>query len=90
MRAASAVVLALWLIALFSQPALAEKRVALVIGNSAYKNVARLNNPVNDAAAVASMLTDYSDQRPLKIKLGLNRLYTRLGAGFVGISPGRS
>ncbi len=26
----------------------------------------------------------------LKIKLGLNRLYTRLGAHFVGISPGRS
>jgi hypothetical protein len=64
MRAASAVVLALWLIALFSQPALAEKRVALVIGNSAYKNVARLNNPVNDAAAAAGMLTDYCDQRP--------------------------
>jgi uncharacterized caspase-like protein len=49
---------------LFSQPALAEKRVALVIGNSAYKNVARLNNPVNDAAAAAGMLTDYCDQRP--------------------------
>jgi Caspase domain len=55
MRAASAVVLALWLISLFSQPAFAEKRVALVIGNSAYRNVARLNNPVNDAAAVAGM-----------------------------------
>src|ERR1700687_2444873 len=54
--AASAAVLALWLIALFSQPALAEKRVALVIGNSAYKNVARLNNTVNDAAAVAGMV----------------------------------
>jgi hypothetical protein len=36
--------------------AYAEKRVALVIGNSAYKNVARLTNPVNDAAAVAGML----------------------------------
>ena len=55
MRAASAVALALWLISLFSQPAFAEKRVALVIGNSAYRNVARLNNPVNDAAAVAGM-----------------------------------
>jgi hypothetical protein len=64
MRAASAVVVALWLIALVSQPALAEKRVALVIGNSAYKNVARLNNPANDAAAVAGILTDYCDQRP--------------------------
>ena len=34
----------------------AEKRVALVIGNSAYKNVARLQNPANDAAAVTAML----------------------------------
>ncbi|HEY1154277.1 MAG TPA: caspase family protein [Pseudolabrys sp.] len=37
------------------QQALAAKRVALVIGNSAYQNVARLSNPVNDAAAVADM-----------------------------------
>jgi uncharacterized caspase-like protein len=36
-------------------PALAEKRVALVIGNSAYQKVARLPNPANDAAAVAAM-----------------------------------
>src|ERR1700682_6280223 len=36
-------------------PALADKRVALVIGNSAYKNVASLTNPVNDAALVATM-----------------------------------
>ena len=35
--------------------AFADKRVALVIGNSAYKNVARLTNPVNDAAAVVGM-----------------------------------
>ena len=54
------------------------------------KNVARLNNPINDAAAVAGMLTDYLRSTPLKIKLGLNRLYTRLGAHFVGISPRRS
>jgi hypothetical protein len=35
--------------------AYAEKRVALVIGNSAYGNVPRLTNPVNDAALVATM-----------------------------------
>jgi uncharacterized caspase-like protein len=34
----------------------AEKRVALVIGNSAYQKVAKLPNPSNDAAAVAAML----------------------------------
>jgi uncharacterized caspase-like protein len=37
-------------------PAAAEKRVALVIGNSAYQNVARLNNPVNDARLIAETL----------------------------------
>jgi uncharacterized caspase-like protein len=37
------------------QPALAEKRVALVIGNSAYKSVSPLRNPANDAAAIAAM-----------------------------------
>ncbi|WP_430648726.1 caspase family protein [Bradyrhizobium neotropicale] len=36
-------------------PAQAEKRVALVIGNSAYKNVPRLANPVNDAGLVGEM-----------------------------------
>ena len=34
----------------------AEKRVALVIGNSAYKSVPRLTNPVNDASLVGGML----------------------------------
>jgi uncharacterized caspase-like protein len=34
-------------------PALAEKRVALIIGNSSYEKVARLGNPSNDAGLVA-------------------------------------
>ena len=55
MRAVGAIVLAVCSFWFFSQPALAEKRVALVIGNSAYKNVTRLQNPINDAAAVVSM-----------------------------------
>src|SRR6202171_2620307 len=41
---------------LVCQPASAEKRVALVLGNSNYKNAAVLPNPVNDAAAVAAAL----------------------------------
>jgi uncharacterized caspase-like protein len=40
------------------QPAWAAKRVALVLGNSAYQNVARLPNPVNDGAAMAATLKD--------------------------------
>ena len=48
-----------WLAAamiLIAQPALAEKRVALVLGNSAYQNVPPLANPVNDAALMANTL----------------------------------
>jgi hypothetical protein len=41
---------------LVCQPASAEKRVALVLGNSNYKHAAMLPNPVNDAAAVAATL----------------------------------
>ena len=40
---------------LWSGPALADKRVALVVGNSAYTNAVRLPNPVKDAAAIAAM-----------------------------------
>jgi uncharacterized caspase-like protein len=39
------------------QPASAAKRVALVLGNSAYQNVAKLPNPVNDGAAMAATLS---------------------------------
>lgn len=39
-------------------PALAEKRVALVIGNGAYQNVPRLSNPVNDGGTIAAKLKD--------------------------------
>jgi uncharacterized caspase-like protein len=43
---------------LVSEPALAEKRVALVLGNSAYQNVAPLTNPANDSAKMAATLKD--------------------------------
>jgi uncharacterized caspase-like protein len=39
-----------------AQPAAAQKRVALVIGNSAYTHAARLANPVNDATDIAAAL----------------------------------
>jgi hypothetical protein len=42
--------------ALMSTGAAAEKRVALVIGNSAYQNVPKLANPANDANMMASTL----------------------------------
>lgn len=40
---------------LFCQPAFAGKRVALVIGNSAYQNAPLLPNPVNDSATMETM-----------------------------------
>lgn len=39
-----------------SIPAFADRRVALVIGNSAYRNTVQLPNPRNDATDVAKML----------------------------------
>jgi uncharacterized caspase-like protein len=58
MRAVAVVFLAVWSTSLFSQPAFAMKRVALVIGNSAYQNVGRLTNPANDAAAITATFKD--------------------------------
>jgi poly(3-hydroxybutyrate) depolymerase/uncharacterized caspase-like protein len=49
---AAALVLALALVV----PAIADTRVALVIGNGAYQNVPRLPNPANDANDVAAAL----------------------------------
>jgi uncharacterized caspase-like protein/cyclophilin family peptidyl-prolyl cis-trans isomerase len=41
---------------LCAAPAWAEKRVALVIGNSAYENITPLDNPRNDARLIATTL----------------------------------
>lgn len=43
-------------VAALARPAQAETRVALVIGNSAYRNVEPLATPAKDAAAIAEML----------------------------------
>jgi uncharacterized caspase-like protein len=44
------------LVVLIANPAAADKRVALVIGNGAYTKVPQLPNPPHDAAAMADML----------------------------------
>ena len=54
MRTVGAIVLAFWAALLFNGPAFAEKRVALVMGNSAYQNVNRLANPGNDSGAISA------------------------------------
>src|SRR5664279_1651138 len=53
-----AVVAAIVMLSLLSTgPAAAEKRIALVVGNSAYQNIARLDNPRNDATLMADTLS---------------------------------
>src|ERR1700733_13819810 len=55
MGAVGAVLLAGCSTWLFDQPAVAGKRVALVMGNSAYRNVGRLANPANDSEAMSAI-----------------------------------
>jgi hypothetical protein len=72
MRRFAALVAAALAVCLASQPALAGtgKRVALIIGNSAYQNVAALTNPAHDATAVTEMFKqasfDVDSRRDLK------------------------
>jgi len=68
---------------LLIQPIQPRKQIALVIGNAAYPNVGQLQNPVNDAEAVARQL------RELKFDVILAKDATRRGMGekideFVG------
>jgi len=56
MRRFAIIALAAILSGMLGQPAFAEKRVALVLGNSTYQNAPPLSNPVNDAALVAAKL----------------------------------
>src|ERR1700674_796178 len=52
----AAIVAGAMLLAFSTNAALADKRVALVIGNSGYQSVPKLSNPFNDANAIARML----------------------------------
>jgi uncharacterized caspase-like protein len=56
MHSRAALFIALCVLAFAGQPAFADKRIALVIGNSSYATAGRLANPANDAAAVAELL----------------------------------
>src|SRR6202795_620429 len=57
-RAALLTAIACSAILSYANPASAENRLALVIGQSAYRSVPALPNPANDAKAVTQMLTD--------------------------------
>jgi len=75
MRAVVAIVLAFWAALFFNGPAFAEKRVALVMGNSAYQNVSRLANPGNDSAAISATFKNASfDVVELKRDLNVSEM----------------
>ncbi|MGD0332717.1 MAG: caspase family protein [Xanthobacteraceae bacterium] len=77
-----------------SVPAHAEKRVALVIGNSAYKVVPRLDNPKNDATLMAETLrslgfTLVGDGAQLDLdKSGIDRAVQNFGDLLQGADVG--
>ena len=66
-------------ILLGAQSALAENRVALVIGQSNYRAVVPLPNPVNDAKAVSQMLTDSGFEVLTAADLSQNELRAKVG-----------
>ena len=76
------------LAALPADPALAQRRVALGIGNAAYQNVATLPNTLNDANAIAALFRkagfDIVDARP---NLGVVE-FKRAVREFVAIARG--
>ena len=82
------VVLLLSLVLLASAAvALAEGRVALVVGNSTYAHIGRLPNPENDAAAVSAALRRLGFEVTTTLDAGLTELnqalrrFTRHSAG---------
>ena len=68
-------------------PILAETRVALVIGNSAYQNVGRLDNPANDARDIGAALeqagfeVDYAFDLTLSATLDVLKTFRAKSAG---------
>jgi uncharacterized caspase-like protein/uncharacterized protein len=68
------------LIALTAAPALAERRVALVIGNAAYAHAPTLANPVNDASDMAAALKELGFEVLLGTDLDKHALDDRIHA----------
>ena len=66
-------------ILLSSHAALAENRVALVIGQSNYRAVVPLPNPANDAKAVSQMLTESGFEVLTAADLSQNELRAKVG-----------
>src|SRR5437660_6645058 len=70
-------------ILLAATPSLAENRLALVIGQSAYKSVPALPNPSNDAKAVTQLLADSGFEVSSASDLSQNEMRTAV-SDFAG------
>ena len=68
----------IFLATLGATPAWAEKRVALVIGNSAYQDTGKLTNPTNDASDMAAVLKAHGFQVLEGFDLGKSAMEARL------------
>jgi uncharacterized caspase-like protein len=83
--------IAFFLCVLLSSAAMAEKRVALVLGNAAYKHAGELANPRNDAADVAAALKtlgfDVTEGRDLD-KAGMERTLREFARRLEGADVG--
>ena len=64
-----------------------EKRVALVVGNAAYKSAPALPNPVNDATAIAASLERLGFKVRLVVDSSQDKLLAELD-GFAADLPG--
>ena len=68
-----------------ANPALAERRVAMVIGNSDYQHATRLPNPQNDAKAISAKLTTLGFDVFLHENLGGQDFRVALGLSLIHI-----
>ena len=67
------------LVLVIAGPASAEgRKVALVIGNSAYTSVPKLVNPANDAADIGAALTDLGFEVDIRLDMDLTEMLTAL------------
>src|SRR5690242_16787461 len=78
-----------------TDPAADQRRSALVVGNSAYRSVGRLDNPVKDAASLAQTLSSLGfelvggkaqlDLDKAALEAAIRRFGDMLRAGGVGL-----
>ncbi len=87
MRVAAPLLLALCLVLLLATPSRAERRVALVIGNGAYKD-APLRNPVNDARDMSRELTKLGFEVLLRENASLRQMEDALDQFWANIRQG--